>query len=142
MWCAYEWAHHFFITANSFIKTNGCAVLGRGIAKEAITRHCDLPLMAGRHIKHACGHLGTYSCMANVFDKIGMFQVKYNWQDDADLDLIKGSVDKLAAALDHNSDITRVCLNFPGIGNGKLDYHDVLPIIQSLPDTVHVWTFA
>jgi hypothetical protein len=33
-----------------------------------------------------------------------------------------------------------VYLNYPGIGCGGLQKSRVRPIIEELPDTVHVWT--
>ena len=34
-----------------------------------------------------------------------------------------------------------VCLNFPGIGHGRLERDEVLPIIKLLPDSVEVWEY-
>jgi len=30
-------------------------------------------------------------------------------------------------------------MNFPGIGNGRLDRADVLPLLMDLPETVTIW---
>lgn len=141
MWDAFDSTEHFLITANSFIKRNGNAVLGRGIAKQASDKYTSLPQLAGMRIQDVCGHLGKYGCVSNVLGKIGLFQVKLAWHEDARLDLIKYAVDMLTGGLEANPKIKSVCLNFPGIGNGGLQYTDVLPIISELPDSVHVWTY-
>jgi len=35
----------------------------------------------------------------------------------------------------------RIDLNFPGIGNGKLPRHQVLYLLEDLPDNIHVWEY-
>ena len=75
----------------------------------------------------------------------GCFMVKDHWMEKAKLSLIKDSCLDLCDILDsvavvHDSPI-RVDLNFPGIGNGGLPREDVLPIIEQLPDNVHVWEY-
>lgn len=67
--------------------------------------------------------------------------VKDHWQEDAKLSIIEESAICLDNWLfDMTSDI-RVDLNFPGIGNGKLKREDVLPLLERLPDNVHIWEY-
>lgn len=73
--------------------------------------------------------------------ELHLFQVKYHWADDADLNLVKFSTSMLkdwATARPQRL----FALNFPAIGNGRLSPKDVLPIVDTLPDNVHVWQFA
>ena len=70
---------------------------------------------------------------------VGYFMVKDHWAEPAKLSIIEESVESLMGFL--SDDERRVDLNFPGIGNGKLRREDVLPIIQRLPDKVHVWEY-
>ncbi|NJO31394.1 MAG: hypothetical protein HC874_30440, partial [Richelia sp. SL_2_1] len=78
----------------------------------------------------------------SYIQNIGLFQVKYGWWQEADLDLINYSTDRLIDftndPLYYQSDL-RIDLNFPGIGNGRLNRSKVLPIIEKLPDSVHIW---
>ena len=141
MWNMYEEADHFFITTNSYVKTNGCAVLGRGIALEAKNQYPTLSRKAGNAIEAYCGHHGSYGILPNVLGKIGLFQVKYGWSEAAQINLIIKSTNELGTLLRNNPDIKKVALNMPGIGNGKLNIRNVLPIVEILPDSVHIWTF-
>lgn len=59
--------------------------------------------------------------------------------DRADLDLIRLATGKLYDLLAQTPALKRVDLNFPGIGNGRLNREDVLPIISVLPDKVYIW---
>ena len=67
--------------------------------------------------------------------------VKSHWKEPARLDIIEQSCKVLSYFLAKYPEISRVDLNFPGIGNGKLKREDVLPLIEQLPDNVHVWEY-
>ena len=140
MWSAWSSVDLFLITTNSTVRRDGALVMGRGIAKEAATRWPRLPYSLGNRISS----LGTdkYGIIVSAFwpkTKIGAFQVKVYWGDPADLDLILFSTKKLIHWCGlHPS--AAVALNFPGIGNGRQDPANVLPIIRKLPDQVTVWT--
>ena len=141
MWDDYDKADLFLITTNSFIKKNGELVMGRGIAKEAKDRFPQLPVYAGKIIKEKCGHLGVYGFYVSrhwPLTKIGLFQTKRHWRDNASIDLIKMSLTGLDFWLIGREDKI-VCLNFPGIGNGGLERDQVLALLEFLPDNVKVY---
>jgi hypothetical protein len=68
--------------------------------------------------------------------RLGAFQVKRHWLDPADLDLIAFSVERLQEVVAGG---TRTAMNFPGIGNGRLQMEAVLPLLRGLPDHVFVY---
>lgn len=144
MWTTYGNDEVFCITGNSYLKSNSTVVMGRGIAKIARDRITGIDLFFGLHIDRACGHLGNYAIVGNIrhvgLQSILLFQVKYNYADPALTELIADSTVALSRMAHRYSDRT-FNLNFPGIGNGRLSYNDVLPIVQRLPDNVNVWTF-
>jgi hypothetical protein len=70
---------------------------------------------------------------------IGLFQVKDHWANKATLELIATSVDILRKLAKTDWKDKKISLNFPGIGNGKLDRKDVLPLLHKLPDNVTIW---
>lgn len=130
----------YLVTTNSYIRKDGALVMGRGAARQLASRFPTLPYELGKRITH----LGEYNIgvITQTNDKqlsLGAFQVKYNFADAADLDLIQRSADQLHDLAVRDGRIFHV--NFPGIGNGRLKYDDVLPIMQDLPDNVCVWTF-
>ncbi len=128
------------VTTNGTVKKNGELVMGRGFAQEVKNQIPWVPKEAGRIIKfspleYGCVVLNQFP----GFPRIGLFQVKYNWWEKADLTLIDYSCKSLIAFLDSHPRFERVDLIYPGIGNGKLSKDQVAPIIDQLPDSVFVW---
>ena len=133
-----------FITANAFIKSNGELVMGRGFALSCAKKYPTLPAEAGRRISGGIFGLIVDALVSTAPDRriaLGLFQVKFNWWEDADLDLVEYSTRKLAQLADENPDKS-YALNYPAIGNGKLAKELIEPIIETLPDNVDVWQFA
>ena len=138
MWSAFSDADFFVITTNSFVKANGAAVLGRGIARQARDRFPAFDLRLGLCISDSVGHLGRYGLI--VGRKLGAFQVKYHFRDRADPGLIAYSASKLVEFATARPD-QQIHLNYPGIGNGGLPRPVVAPLLDDLPDNVHVWQY-
>jgi hypothetical protein len=122
------------ITTNGFVKTNGALVMGRGCAKEARDKIPDLDAKWGAQIKYY-GNV----VMLDPENKLFTFPVKHRWWEDADLELIEESAKNLG-------EITRgdpegiYLLPRPGCGNGGLNWEDVKPLLEDLPDNVLVIT--
>ncbi len=154
MWSILEVTNLFLITSNSTIKKNGALVMGRGLAREARDRVPGLDLEAGRAVtRSAIAGRSDYGLVILPTCPFGLFQVKRAFKQPALLPLIERATFDLLKLLERARDgyarspwsphepfhLLRVDLNFPGIGNGGLGRDDVLPIIASLPDIVHVW---
>ncbi|MCI0579953.1 MAG: hypothetical protein L0332_24090 [Chloroflexi bacterium] len=143
MWTAYSKADLFLITTNSTIRQNGALVMGRGIACQARDRFPGLDKALGRQILNACGHLGEYGLLVSPrwpAAKLGAFQVKTRYDQPADPTIIEHSTAALHAwCAAHPTAL--VCLNFPGIGNGRLPREQVLPIVEQLPANVTIWEY-
>lgn len=131
-----------FVTTNSFVKRSGALVMGRGAALTAKRQYPGLDLALGKQVKARSGHLKRYGLVwiqrNGTPPIVGAFQVKYAWYDRANLDLIRYSTERLSEFAERVDGL--IYLNFPGIGNGKLAFDDVLPIVSTLPDNVYVWT--
>lgn len=138
MWTVFDEVDHFLITTNSFLKQNGALVMGAGIAKQVRDTFPGIDRDIGAAIRQICGHLGRYGVLLG--NHLGVFQVKYYFVDPADLDLIRHSTNMLGRMADQ-APTSSFALNFPGIGNGKLAFDDVYPIVDALPDNVQIWTF-
>lgn len=142
MWSAYSDSDLFLITTNSFLKKEESRLtMGVGIAKQAKERFPNLDRDLGQAVQDKCGHLGKYGLLVSDFwpiSRLGIFQVKYHWRDNADLGLIAYSTQQLINFCVDNK-FPRVDLNYPGIGNGKLQESDVHNIVKDLPDCVHLW---
>ena len=124
-----------FITANSYLTKDLRLVMGRGAAQELKTIFPGIDKIFGNIIHNTCGHLGLYGLIKH--DLCGIFQVKYNFMDKADLELIKFSIYLLTVEAGNIGQI--IHLNYPGIGYGKLSKEVIRPLLDILPDNVHVW---
>lgn len=128
------------ITTNGSVRTDGCAVLGRGCAREAAKKLRDLPRRLGELLQQRGNIvLRPYgNDDAYPEDMILTFPVKHVWNRLADRLLIRESAYALAKRA-RGSDYIFI-LPRPGCGNGGLHWvHDVKPIIAPiLPDNVLV----
>ena len=132
-------ADGYCITTNSFIKADKTLTMGRGIAQTVRDTYPGFAAQAGALVLKRCGHLGEYNLLRVPRRlNIALFQVKFNFADNADVQLIGRSTAALRAVAERHPQ-QQYHLNFPGIGNGRLTPEQVLPLIQSLPDNVTVW---
>ena len=139
MWSAFRYSDLWLFTGNSHVKRNGELVMGRGLAKEVKEEFPASPGYLGWLIREIGCHLGTYGVLrSDNVPKIGVFQVNHDFLEAAKLSLIGFSCIRLMEII-KRGEFKNLHLNFPGIGNGKLDRAHVLPIISELPDCVHVW---
>jgi hypothetical protein len=124
------------ITTNGSVRKDGCAVLGRGCAREAALKFPALPRELG-------AQLVSHGNRVYFFDHHGgglfTFPVKHQWMEHADLDLIRESTESFARQL--LKSCTYV-MPRAGCGNGQLRWEDVRPILAVLPDNVVVIDFA
>lgn len=139
MWSIWPKADLFLITTNGTVKNNGALVMGAGIAKQAKQKWPKLPFVLGAAIKKYKGE--PYHILVSPEypkNKLGCFQVKHHWADNADLGLIEQGVRSLNWWSTQHND-PNIHLNFPGIGNGKLNIDSVWPIVKHLQDNVVLW---
>ncbi len=123
------------IPTNGFVKRNGAAVMGRGVAKQAMTKFTGLEFTVGEHLKENGNVVGFIDWFDHWFL---VFPTKHHWAQPSDLDLIEFSARQLRelALMDPE---TIFVLPRPGCGNGGLKWEDVaLRIVGLLPDNVHV----
>jgi len=115
------------ITTNGFVKKDGRAVMGRGVARQALQRYPGIDRLLGNHLRR--------SNRVHVLSEYRLISmpVKYNWWEDADPDLIERSARELAAWADTQGDVS-VVLPRPGCGNGGLLWSQVKPLIEDILD--------
>lgn len=145
MWTAYDKSSLFCITTNSTMDgrpgETQALVMGAGIARQAKERFPGIETAFGAAI------LATQSARYGLLvspswpvGKLAAFQTKILFSAPAELDLIIQSAEMLAAwCVEHPGQ--RVDLNAPGVGYGKLPWHDVMGAIGPiLPTQVNVWS--
>lgn len=143
MWSIFDTTDYFLITTNSYIRGDGELVMGRGMARQMKSRIPNSPRLFAADITHMSEYgLVTYDLSELYPDMpmLGCFQVKTHYREAASSMLIKQSTEMLQLLSEDSAD-TRFDLNYPGIGNGRMAYETVAPIIRSLPDNVHIWTY-
>jgi hypothetical protein len=123
-------ATYIGITTNGYVKKNGEAVMGRGVALQAKQRYPGLPEELGREITLR-GNRVFFWHSKHLFN----FPVKVTWDQPAKLDLIAESAATLATCARANGQI-RFLLPRPGCGNGGLKWVAVKPLLIGLPDNV------
>jgi len=138
MWSVWEESDLFLVTTNGSLKRDGALVMGRGIAREALDRFPGLDLVLGKAIGRSGREYGLLVSPRWPAAKLGAFQVKLRYWDDATPELIRLSTEMLLEWLEEHPD-ARVDLNFPGIGYGRLSPDVVRPIIEVLPPNVYIW---
>ncbi len=138
MWSAWEISDLFLITTNGSFSASGKLVMGRGMARQARDRFPGLDRALAKTLRTPGRRYGLLVSPPWPEAKLGLFQVKLRYWEDADPELIRLSTEMLQAWLKQHPD-QRVDLNFPGIGNGKLSIAEVQPIISVLPRNVHIW---
>lgn len=124
------------ITTNGYVKGNGAAVMGRGVALQAKQRYSGIEFEIGRLVKEAGNHVWLVSSNGPA---IITFPVKHKWNEMADMGLIAKSTYQLMDLIKSMNKLLFV-LPRPGCGNGQLSWGDVKPIVSALPDNVHVIT--
>lgn len=122
------------ITTNGTVRRDGTCVMGRGVAAQAKSRYPELPKMIGEYVLNLGNQVGLFYRQERPW--IISFPVKHQWYERADLKLIEKSVTELIALL-HLVPMT-VLLPRPGCGNGKLQWVDVKPLVEVLPDCVYI----
>lgn len=127
------------ITTNGFVRKDGSAVMGRGIAYQATQRDLDVAARLGILLQEYGNHV-------HIIHENPLwlsFPVKHHWKEQADIELIERSTKELTEVIqdeitykhwkDHNIK-SLVYLPRPGCGNGRLSWNDVRPVIEPYLD--------
>ena len=119
------------ITTNGFVKKNGQAVMGRGVAYYATVLWPDIQIQLGVLIKengNQVMYLDNKRFPNGHNCSVYSFPVKKNWWEKADLELIENSVEQIKN-IANMVGLKKIWTVRPGCGNGKLDWNDVKPIL-------------
>lgn len=122
IWAYHRKGHIIVVTTNGTIKNDGRAVMGAGVARQALDRYRELDRFLGHSLKTQGNHVFYFP------DKrILTLPVKHNWWETADLELIDRSLDELLRIAPKSD--KEICMTRPGCGNGGLDWQDVMPLL-------------
>jgi len=112
------------VPTNCSVRSDGAAVMGRGVALAAAQRWPDIPWALGARLRAGDTHVFRIASGPGVF----IFPVKNKWQQNADLDLIARSASELVdvVIMYHCHDVV---LPRVGTGNGRLSWDLVRPVL-------------
>jgi len=132
IWDYHSKGHFITVTTNCNLKSNGDAVMGKGIALQAKNRFPDLPKLVGQVIKQH-GH----SFCAFPVERIITVPTKVNWYEESSLELIAASFAQLIIVA-HTMLPDRLrpiyCVKF-GCSNGHRDWEtEVMPLLEPFID--------
>ncbi len=122
-------------SATSYINKVGCHTIGCG-STNITNMYPNIDSYFGKLISLKCGHLGRYGIL--FFGTIGLFQVKYNYSNTDDTELISYSTNQLCTIANKHSAYL-FALNYATFNEHKLNYNDINQILMTLPNNVHVW---
>lgn len=120
------------ITTNGAVRSDGCAVMGRGCAAQAKFYMPSLPRALGTKLKAGGNHVYEFPEWS-----LFTFPVKHSWEQPADLPLIAQSARELRGFAEDRPEAIFI-LPRPGCGNGQLEWAVVEPLLRSLPDNILV----
>lgn len=132
IWDYYNKGYWVVITTNGNVKTNGEAVMGRGVALEAKNRLPHLANSLGRLLRER----GNYPFIFPV-SRILTFPVKHNWWEGASIKLIELSTVRLLSLIEADQVVPPVSPFYmprPGCGAGGLKWRDVKSILEEYLD--------
>lgn len=122
------------ITTNGQIKSNGYAVMGKGVAYQAVQYFPLIDRMLGQRLKAHGNHVHVFNrSLYNAPYDLVTFPTKHDWRDNSSLDLIARSVVELVEYADEYHWRT-VVLPRPGTGHGNLQWSEVKHIISGFLD--------
>jgi hypothetical protein len=133
-------AKYICVTTNNVIKSNGEAVMGKGIALQAVEyaartfNGVNLPLLLAEWLRNPAGgsHVGLLR-PTNIIS----FPTKYDWRCGSSIALIRQSAKELMALIHDPAfelgPLDIIALSPPGCSNGGLDWEtQVRPAIADI----------
>jgi len=116
------------ITTNGFVKKSNEAVMGRGCAYEATKKFPGIAKRLGELLNSSGNQPYVMPDL-----KLITFPVTHNWYQDADRGIIINSLLLLKDVMSVYS-MKKVYLPRPGVGNGRLSWDSVRPLVEKYFD--------
>jgi hypothetical protein len=115
------------ITTNGSVSRSGKAVIGRGVAADAVRYYPDIPFTLGSLIARAGNHVFYLG------NGIVSFPVEHSPYETPDLRLIKQSAVEIVQLADTHQ-WNMIIIPRPGCGGGGLSWNEVRPALADLLD--------
>lgn len=139
-WDFRERGDFIVITTNGDVNKHGKAVMGRGVACQAAEKFSFLQKELADRLVRKGNHVYVF-----LHYRLITFPVKHHWHEKADLELIERSARELKKAVEtthsekfskkfNRPPINTVYMVKPGVGNGRLKWELVEPILDLVLD--------
>jgi hypothetical protein len=121
IWNFWESGEWVAITTNGQTRdSDGTAVMGRGVAKQAADRFPGLPKQLAYKLNNFGNHVFIF-----LKYRIVTFPTKNDWRNPSDIGLIRQSCQELKKVT-----AGRIYLPRPGCSNGQLSWEQVRPVLE------------
>jgi hypothetical protein len=124
LWDIYDAGNWIGVTTNGVVKSDGSAVMGKGIALDAAKRFPNLPKQLAFKLKESGNHVFFF-----LQYRIVTIPTKDDWKENSKIELIKQSCQELRMF-----SAGKLYLPPLGCGNGGLLWNDVRAVIAPILD--------
>src|SRR5438046_10271486 len=114
------------VPTNGYVKRNGEAVMGRGLAFQCSKKFPVMPKLLVERLKDKGNHVNRFPEPLRIYT----FPVKHYWEDRAELGLILRSLREIAL-MAYEPDV-KIYMPRVGCGNGTLKWATVRPLVALL----------
>lgn len=135
IWEYYEQGAWVIITTNASLTKSGQAVMGRGVALQAAERCPTLRSRLGAFLRtiDRSAEAETIPCVAFEDLRLICLPVKWNFYDDAEIELVESGARHCMQLLDELGIATIYSVK-PGCGSGHLDWTLVQAVLEPIFD--------
>ena len=119
LWTFHAQGEWVAIPTNGIVNPSGDAVMGAGLAKDAATRHPDLPRLLGQELRRSGNRPYAF-----IHPRLITIPTKNHFRNPADPDLIVASIKEVVQLIEKRN-IPRLYLPRIGCGLGQLSWPDV-----------------
>lgn len=134
----YATYHHIGFTANSVVMDDGCLVMGGGNAKVVRDTFGGIDTRLAEQVKTFTATGEDFLLIFDNETKIFALQTKRHWRDPSPLDLVECSLVMLENEASLNKD-QLFAVPMPAVGLGGVSRETILPMVEYLPDNIHIW---
>ncbi len=132
VWDFYGQGKWVVIPTNGSVRSDGCAVMGKGVALQAAQRLPALPRFLGSILSEPDSN---HVHMLEDF-RVVIFPTKGHWKNGSETKLIERSAREMERLVRTTPSIAPVYMPKPGCGEGGLDWPQVEPLLKCLEELV------
>ena len=122
-------------SAGSNLAPGGELIMDKSIKNKINRASLRFDKLFGQIIQDTCGDNGLYGLI--LHGQMGIFQAGYKPRE-LNMNLFKFSMSKVSEKAKKNG-FKIYNMDVSSIGNGNGEIHVLMPVLEMLPDNVHIW---